>query len=1206
MPKKSSKNNTLEITFDNNEQNEEQEWKEGKNLDPRELIYKRPDIYVGSVRTKERDDWIFENNKIIYKKIMGNEGLEHLFYELYANIIDNITRSKEKGLKLTKAKFRFSETEISVWNDGYCIPFGKYRDSKTKKLTDMYNIQAAFHLINTSSNYDDTITRKTIGKNGVGAKATNVLSKKFTVRSYDKNQDILYEQTFEENMTIVGDPVITKNPTLKKDEKNGFTEIIYTADFERFGVKKYNKDMINLFRKYIYDFTMNTCIPCYIDKEKILVNFTEYVRLYPNLEDTKEIMILKTDDSEVIITPSFNEEFDCISFCNGGYTKENGSHCENWIETVMRPLVIAINNKGKRKPKDDEKKKKKEKKEKKKEKYKVNIKDVKKYFTFFIKVEVDKPEYEGQSKHKLTYPDVKGDISEKEVKKLMKWEFVKKIEDYIKMKEFAELKKVEKKRVHVANESYDKANLAGKSRDTILLIVEGLSAKEMINHGIRVGLFDKKGRDYIGIFCVQGKILNCRGCTPAQIMKNKTITQLIHALGLKFDTDYTDDDNFKTLMYGKVVVAVDSDVDGSHILSLIQNFFDVLFPTLLKREYLYSMKTPIVKINLPKNLLLYYNSANAKRFITDKKINKKWIQYAKGLGFWSPEEVPLIFGKNIVKFNSDKNYKITMDDAFNSKKSDRRKEMIAEFKVKENEGCDIENETGKEYKKILEWDIDISKFINTELVNFFIEDCKRMIPNLYDGLKESQRKILFLLFKRKLYHNKKEIKVSQLAGAVAEKTSYHHGENNLHDNIARLCQTFVGSNNVNLLMGLGQFGGRYTGQPAQSRYIFTKLSKLTQYIFREEDFNIIKYLEDEGESIEPEFYMPIVPPLLFNGCRAGIGAGYSCTVPSYNPVDVVNWIKAWLNADKFDEIKEEKNDEDDTIFFKDTPDLLPWYRGFIGTIGIDEKGKIYSRGNIDEIKTGVYKVTEIPVGMFIESFKNKLDEMQANKEIKTFKNNSSEKDENSIDFTIHEIEDGMKPSIKTLGLESKISTSNMTLFTKNYKIHQYKNVDDILDEFCRTRYEFYTKRKNYMLKDLNEQLKYVSNRYRFAKEVKDDELVLKGRNKKDVIKEMEEKGYDKKLEVKKKVGDEEEKEEKESSRMGYAYLFNMKIISVTNELLAKLLKEKGNIEDKITELKNTTEKEMWMRELDEFLVEYNKVYSEKKRDGKKDRKKNKK
>lgn len=1322
---KEIKKNKVKSKKKSKEQSIDQEWHEGEHLDPREAVYKRPEIYIGNMKARSRFDWIFQNGKIIYKEINGNEALEHLFYEVYANVIDNIKRSKDKGFELTKAKFYISENEITVWNNGYVLPFGKFRDKKTNTLTELYNVEAAFSQLSTSSNYNDNIKRTTIGKNGLGVKIVNIMSKKFTVKTYDKKQDTLYEQTWSDNMQIVGKPKIKTGCKLKelkelnKDDKDGFTQVSFTPEFEKFGVKQFSQDMIDLFTKYIYDFSMNTNLPCYLNDTKISISFMDYVRLYPGLDDTKELLKLESDDCDVILCPGITDELTCISFVNGGITRDGGVHCDKWVETIFRPIVEAVNNKGKRKKVSPKKKGVKKAIKKDTTRYKVNIKDVKNYFTLFIKAIVENPGYDSQSKNRLTEPDVKSNISEKEVKKIMKWEFASKIEDFIKMKNFGELKKLEnKKRVHVANDSYDRANLIGKSKECILIIVEGLSAKEMINHGIRVGLFGKKGRDYIGIFCVQGKVLNCRGSSSSQIMKNKTITQLIHALGVKFDTDYSEDDNFDTLLYSKVVICTDSDVDGFHICGLLQNFFDSLFPSLLKRDYLYNMKTPIVKMNINKELLMYYNYNHAKKYIKDNQVKKNNIFYLKGLGSWSTHEVPLIFGKYMMKYNADNKYKITMDDAFNGKKSNRRKMMMSEYEEKEEKDeKDEKDESGKEYNKIRTINFNISDFINTELIQFFIDNCKRMIPNIYDGLKESQRKILHLCFKRKLYYNKKEIKVSQLAGAVSENTSYHHGENNLYDNISRLCQTFPGSNNINILHGVGQLGTRYTGQPSQSRYTFTKISKITPYIFREEDFNIIRYLEDEGLSIEPEFYVPIIPMVLINGCRAGIGVGYSSNIPCYNPIDLVNWIKRWLKDEKINGYKpelarfvenyiisnvykletrikinevrdyannygrkqhgENKNtidnndgmvvsevqklcddfinknsnnlklystlmrlnynilykfgsvcgfqrkeenkegeNENNKIIFEDENQisLLPWYRGFKGEIGYDEKGVLFTRGIIKEGKknNNEYIITELPIGTLIESFKNDLDKMLANKEIKSMKNNSSEEDENSIKFTVIANEDGLKPSVKTLGLESKISTNNMTLFTKNFKIKQYKDVEDILEEFCYVRYEYYTKRKNYLLSDLKEQLKYVSNRYRFAKEVMEETLILRKRKKADIVKEMEDKKYDKKKIGKngKKDEDEEEeereeKEEKEEKGMSYEYLLRMRIDSVTVELLEKLLKEKGNIEDKIKQTQNTGEKEMWEKELNEFLIEYHKIYKGEEKKIKKGKKKDK-
>ena len=148
--------------------------------------------------------------------------------------------------------------------------------------------------------------------------------------------------------------------------------------------------------------------------------------------------------------------------------------------------------------------------------------------------------------------------------------------------------------------------------------------------------------------------------------------------------------------------------------------------------------------------------------------------------------------------------------------------------------------------------IDIKDFINKELILFSMADCVRSIPNVMDGLKSGQRKILFVCFKRKL---KNEIKVAQLAGSVAELSAYHHGEISLMNTIINLAQNYVGSNNINLLYPSGQFGTRLQGgkDAASPRYIFTRLSNLTRLIFHPDDDHILNYLDDDGAPIEPEW-----------------------------------------------------------------------------------------------------------------------------------------------------------------------------------------------------------------------------------------------------------------------------------------------------------------------------------------------------------------
>lgn len=133
--------------------------------------------------------------------------------------------------------------------------------------------------------------------------------------------------------------------------------------------------------------------------------------------------------------------------------------------------------------------------------------------------------------------------------------------------------------------------------------------------------------------------------------------------------------------------------------------------------------------------------------------------------------------------------------------------------------------------------VTFKEFINKELVLFSNTDNERSIPSLVDGLKPGQRKVkiqfflmlnyvkfkvLFTCFKRA---DKKEVKVAQLAGAVGEMSAYHHGEQSLMSTIVNLAQNFVGSNNINLLMPIGQFGTRLQGgkDSASPRYIFTQL-----------------------------------------------------------------------------------------------------------------------------------------------------------------------------------------------------------------------------------------------------------------------------------------------------------------------------------------------------------------------------------------------
>lgn len=140
-----------------------------------------------------------------------------------------------------------------------------------------------------------------------------------------------------------------------------------------------------------------------------------------------------------------------------------------------------------------------------------------------------------------------------------------------------------------------------------------------------------------------------------------------------------------------------------------------------------------------------------------------------------------------------------------------------------------------------------------------------------------------------------------------------------------MAQDFVGSNNLNLLVPAGQFGTRLLGgkDAASARYIYTYLSKITRAIFKEADDHLLNYLDDDGQSIEPDYYLPILPFVLVNGSD-GIGTGWSTNIPCYNPISISQWIRARIHGID--------SSLPSTTLGTELPTLHPWWYGFTGEI----------------------------------------------------------------------------------------------------------------------------------------------------------------------------------------------------------------------------------------------------------------------------------
>ena len=626
-----------------------------------------------------------------------------IFVEVLSNAVDNVSRSAGTDTPCTKIKVDIDPEsgETRVWNDGAIIPI-------EKKDNGMYVHTMIFGRLRTSENYDDTLERNVSGRNGYGGKVSNVFSTTFCVEGVDPIAGKKLAQTWTDNMKKTAGPKVSSSAA-----KKGYTCVTFIPDFSNLGAKGYTEDIVALFTKYVIDAAMLTGISVYMNGEKLPIsNLKNYAQLYLP-EKTNEILHVKSANSEVVVMPNYEtKEFIPIGFSNGIYNCKGGAHVDAWAQAVFRPLVDKFNKKGKPQ---------------------INIKDVKQFFYLFVSSTVVNPEYESQSKHQLVAPVVPAKISPKNIAEIMKWSVAGNIEDIIHGKELLTLKKTEgKKRGYTKIDKLDSANKEGTkySHECILIVCEGDSAKTYATTGIEIGAYGKKGRDWFGILPLRGVVLNTRNADVDKIAGNKELSDIIAALGLRYGVDYTEEENYQSLRYGMLMTLTDSDVDGAHILGLLVNSLQVLFPTLFERKtpFIVQMVTPIAKI--PKLKLEFYNEREYNHYMLETG-NKHKGKYYKGLGTSSRNEVKETFGKKLTEFIYDEHANSNLVKVFHKKYADDRKKWLAEYDPDAYKNFDNGPGTSS---------LSISDFLNYFMIEFSLADCARSIPNLMDGFKTTQRK----------------------------------------------------------------------------------------------------------------------------------------------------------------------------------------------------------------------------------------------------------------------------------------------------------------------------------------------------------------------------------------------------------------------------------------------------------------------------------
>lgn len=1111
-----------------------------KKLKPIDHCLLRPDTYIGTVQTQYKSQFIYnqENDSIENKQCYVNDGIIRLFVETLSNAIDNYFRSLDGPTPMTKLVVQYnSESNVlSFLNDGNHIPLIQSEEEK------MPIPQMIFGELMSGSNYNDKEERTTSGRNGLGIKLCNIFSTEFEINCFDPNSKQLYKQKWKNNMKKCGNPRI-----LEKDGNTGYTKVMYKIDMTRFYNEEkisycenemYDIDTLNHFQKLLIDASMIMGgLPVFWNKKRFqfkkdgILEYCKYFSFY-----TKECIsghFGPKKEIDYCIIASNNSNDNLISFVNGIYTSENGYH----MDAIINKLFPAIANKLK--------------------KYNVTSKDLKQYFSIVIRVNCKNPTFSSQTKNKLISCKenlVKlVEFEEKQISKILKFSFVETIKNNFKLKEELNLiKNTEKKRGYRSISGYDKANFSGtkKSSECSLILCEGLSAKTFATKGLASkGINGKKGRNYIGIYPLRGKCINVRNASISSISNNREFKDLLHCLNLRYNTDYTQEKNFQSLHYGQVIILTDSDYDGMHICGLILNIFQFLFPSLFDREepFIKYMLTPVSKVKVGTEHKTFYNDYQYKQELEELEESKEKyeVRYYKGLGSSTDIDIKQSFGEKVVSFRKDEETDKMIDMVFNKNLSDQRKDWL--LTIDERNYTVPENE------------YDISLFLNQDFIRFSVDDCKRSLPSIYDGLKVSQRKILYAVFKKSLNFKSKPMKVAQLGSYTAEITQYHHGESCLMDTIIKMGCNYTGSNNINILDPVGQFGSRVQNSKdaASPRYIHTKMGPLTDKIFSCHDENLYEYAFEDGSKVEPLYYLPIIPLILCNGTRS-IGTGWSSFIPNFKFEDIIKKIKCLLE-DREDEFEEYQ--------------LKPYYNGFLGEIEEVSHNKFITKGILECKDTNnkrIYIVKEIPIGESIDGYKEYLEKKQEDKHIKNFKNYSSAE---KIHFEFELGEKQKSVTLENFKLTSLLSLNNMVLFVKNDKIMKFGNVDSIIRAFFSERLKMYNLRREYLLETIKEQIKILENKMRFILEVLEKKTIqLFNIAEEDIYNNLTAKEYY-------KVDN------------SYDYLLSLPIRSMGREKYNKLSNQLEKYVADLEILTNTNGKEMWMKELSILFTEYQKHFS---------------
>lgn len=1106
-------------------------------------------------------------------------GLVRLFIELLMNSLDNARRCRTQTyIRVTIAQ----SGRITIKNNGSTLPIEPFADVPEKNT-----VTIAFSHFLVSSNYDDEESRFGAGKNGVGGKGANVFANEFEVEVI--NPPLGFCQKWERNMSLEHPPierrVSVKTPT---------TQVSWFPDYARLGMDRVINDGLSREELAALRGVVHAAAVCsppkvgvWLDEVKSPIRTTEaLVRALGACgvvaSDTMELEGAEQPGdlclSISIGARDVDGEGAVLAYVNSTPCSE-GTHIRYMMSKVVEIVLSrarASRSKSKKSQDDPV--------------GSVRPASLREEMIVVCTLLIRNPRFTSQQKTELATPVKEWGWtwtpSDKFITQLGRTDLVSRALQMgataVDARLTKALKPPSKSRADVPK--YGRAEKLRTGR-AMLIVTEGDSALNVATIGLGV-----IGRRDFGVFPIRGKMLNCLTASKAQIMNNEEVRSLISILNLDPTRTYTAADRSK-LDYAGLVILSDQDPDGAHIRGLLIVFLYALFPSLLDAcpDFVRTFSTPLVRATVAGKTFDFFTEMGFAKWRDARRASGEaigMVKYYKGLGALSNPISKQLFSQmderlvRLMFSGAACSDSLSLFFSDGDGCTDRRKNVLASHDSTRQFDFNCKSAT-------------IAEYVNTDLPEFMLYNNARNLPSVIDGLKTAQRKVLYSCFRLEITKSKRgDTKVYQLVGRAAAESGYHHGDASLTATVCRMAQEYTGSNNIALLWGDGQFGSTLTHKPASSRYISAFLEPITRFLFPEADDAVLEYVHQDGKTVEPKYYCPVLPLILINGCE-GIGSGWSTSVPQHNPKDVMALVRTHIDT------LEANGGENEGVYevggivntsAAPSP-LVPWSRGFTGTTRCETDGSFTSCGvaqketNGNGADVGV-RITQLPIGAkegaeFVEDLKRstavvgdgRICAQAADVEQQTtdvWRTNiflrSSTQRLQSVDAEV---------MAKVLRLERRIHVNNMHLWSSDGRLRRY-SVMDIVVEHARIRLGIYDKRIAYLLARAEQDLTFAMAKRDYVLAVRNDELALAAQTKHALVKQLEDRGLPPKGNVGGELG-------------GYAYLLNMPSHAFTTDTLESLKKNVEDLERETARLRCTTSIELWRADLvalEEALGEY--------------------